>query len=135
MLRKNLAIILLLFAQVIVLGHGLVSHHHHTDLASHHHHDQVINDHHSDQNPLELAFTEFNHVGEHILFTNPDASKTILTKQVLQESDVLLCCLAFQVDYMKSFKKHSFPPDSYNIYQSPLSGAYTLRGPPSFIVV
>ena len=31
MFRKSLAILFLIVAQIVILGHGLVSHHHHTD--------------------------------------------------------------------------------------------------------
>jgi hypothetical protein len=56
MLRKYIAILFLIAAQLVILGHGIVSHHHHADIANDGH--QNGNNHHnnSKETPLELAF-------------------------------------------------------------------------------
>ena len=67
MLRKYIAILFLIAAQLVILGHGgIVSHHHHADIANDGH--QNGNNHHnnSKETPLELAFSGFIHAGEHV---------------------------------------------------------------------
>ncbi|WP_228443921.1 hypothetical protein [Chryseobacterium indologenes] len=132
-----MTILLLLVAQVVILGHSFVPHHHHTDLASqqhNHHHDQDSKNQHPEESSLELAFSGFIHSGEQITFTQTDGAKIVITKQALQAIDALPNDFTLPAAHIVSYQKHTFPPDRHIKYPSPLYGAYTLRGPPSFIV-
>ncbi len=136
MLRKRLAILFLLVAQIVILGHGMVSHHHHTDLSGegHHHHGKEAKDQHPDETPLELAFSGFIHGGETVAFTNTDATKIVVSKDALKSIKALPVDFKAPVEYIVVYQKHTFPPDRHRIYKSPQNGAYSLRGPPTFIV-
>jgi hypothetical protein len=136
MLKKRIAILFLLIAQIIVLGHDIVPHHHHTDLVSqqHHHHDEDGKDQHSDENSLQLAFSGFIHAGEQVTLTYSAGEKIVVTKQALKVMDALPCGFIMPVAYIINCQKHTFPPDRQIIYQSPFYGSYSLRGPPVFII-
>lgn len=134
MLRKYIAILFLIAAQLVILGHGIVSHHHHADIANDGH--QNGNNHHnnSKETPLELAFSGFIHAGEHVSFTNSSETRIVISKDDVKSIKALPIDFIPPVEYIVVYKKHTFPPDGHFIYLPPLLGAYTLRGPPSFIV-
>lgn len=137
-MRKKLTILLLMVAQVLIFGHGFVPHHHHTDSTGSHHHyhndDQDIRTEHSEENPLQVAFSEFMHSGEQVIFTQPDYAKTVVTKRTLWGAmGDLACDFANPAQYIISYQKHTFPPDRCIRYQPFLYESYSLRGPP-FIV-
>jgi hypothetical protein len=77
MLRKYSAILFLVVAQIVILGHGIVSHHHHADIVNDGHHNGK-NSHHKDskETPLELAFSVLYTLANTFLLP-------ILTKQEL----------------------------------------------------
>ncbi len=135
MLRKYSAILFLLVAQLVILGHGIVSHHHHADIANDGHQNGK-NSHHnnSKETPLELAFLGFIHAGEHVSFTNSSETRIVISKDDVKSIKALPIDFIPPVEYIVVYQKHTFPPDGHFIYLPPLLGAYTLRGPPSFIV-
>lgn len=66
MLRRILAILFLAVAQIVILGHSVVSHHHHAEIVNNDHQNSKDNHHNgSKETPLELAFSGFLHTGEH----------------------------------------------------------------------
>ena len=134
MLRKYSAILFLIVAQIVILGHGFVSHHHHVDLANDVHTNS--NNHHknSKETALELAFSGFMHAGENVSFTNSSETRIVISKDDVKSIKALPIGFIAPVEYIVVYQKHTFPPDRHRIYQSPFYGAYSLRGPPSFIV-
>ena len=78
MLRRYTAILFLIVAQIMILGHGIVSHHHHLEIVNDEHHNGKNNG----ETPLEIAFSGFIHAGENISFTN---SSETTSKQYLGE--------------------------------------------------
>ncbi|MBU7570680.1 MAG: hypothetical protein KAF41_08550, partial [Flavobacterium sp.] len=80
MLRKNLAIVFFVIAQVVILGHGIISHHHHEIFTVHSHHD-----HDADKDCIDLGtlFSGIQHTGEQITFTN-DRSHISVVKEISQ---------------------------------------------------
>lgn len=83
--------------------------------------------------PLELAFSHFVHAGEQLSFTNSYETRIVTSKDV-NPVKALYADFTCPFEYIITYQKHTFPPDGYIAYSSPLHGAYTLRGPPSFIV-
>lgn len=136
MFRKSLAILFLTVAQIVILGHGLVSHHHHTDTSSEEHlyHGKDSKTQHPDETPLELALSGFTHTGEQAAFTTADATKIVVSKDAEKSIKALPADFTAPVAYIVIYQKHTFPPDRHTVYQSPLYGAYSLRGPPFIIV-
>ncbi|MDV4069921.1 hypothetical protein CMT34_17160 [Elizabethkingia anophelis] len=136
MLRRYFAILFLTIAQIIILGHGVVSHHHHNDDAKqgHNYHDKDSKHQHPNETPLELALSSFIHAGEHVSFTNSSETRIVITKDDVKSNKALPIDFIAPVEYILVYQKHTFPPDRYIIYSPPLHGAYTLRGPPTFIV-
>jgi len=135
MMRRYFAILFLVVAQIVILGHGIVSHHHHIDIANDGHHNGKNNQHkNSSETPLELAFSGFLHAGEQVSFTNSSETRIVLSKDDVKSIKALPINFTASDEYIVVYQKHTFPPDRYIIYSSPLHGAYTLRGPPSFIV-
>lgn len=135
MLRKYSAILFLIVAQLVILGHGIVSHHHHTDIANDGHHNGKSNHHNnSKETPLELAFSGFIHAGEQVSFTTSSETRIVISKDDVKSIKALPVDFIPPVEYIVVYQKHTFPPDRHFVYLPPLLGAYTLRGPPSFIV-
>ncbi|EEI93597.1 hypothetical protein ACR78F_07395 [Sphingobacterium spiritivorum] len=135
MLRKYSAILFLIVAQIVILGHGIVSHHHHTDIVNDGHHKDNDNHHkNSKETPLEIAFSGFMHTGEHAAFTTADATKIVVSKDAEKSIKALPADFKAPVAYIVIYQRHTFPPDRHTVYQSPLYGAYSLRGPPFIIV-
>lgn len=134
MLRRYFAILFLIVAQILILGHSIVSHHHHLDIANDGDH-QGNNNQHKDSNetPLEITFSGFIHAGEQISFTNSSETR-IISKDAVKSIKALPIHFNTPVEYIVVYQKHTFPPDRHIIYVPMLPGAYTLRGPPSFIV-
>lgn len=134
---------LLLFAQVVILGHSVIPHHHHTDSSTQHHHhtDSSAQHHHhqdneepSEDNSLQLIFSSLIHSGEHLTFTQSENVKVVITKKAFLSLDALPGEFPIIPDYVVRHQKHTFPPNNQIIYQSPLDGSSSLRGPPAFIV-
>lgn len=137
MLRKNFTLFILLIAQSIILGHSFIPHHHHSDLHGQkqdHHHDKDGQHQHSDENALELALSGFIHAGEQITYTNTDATKIMVSKDVTKEVTTSLFYFHTPIEYIVVHQKHRFPPDRHRIYKSPQNGVHKLRGPPTLIV-
>lgn len=135
MLRKNLAILFLIVAQILILGHSTVSHHHHIDIANDGHHNGKNNQHkNSSETPLELAFSGFLHAGEQVSFTNSSETKIVISKDDVKSIKALPINFSAPTEYIVVYQKHTFPPDRHRIYKSPQNGAHKLRGPPAFIV-
>jgi hypothetical protein len=136
MLRKRIAILFFLVAQVIILGHSVILHHHHLDeVTKHHNHvGKEGKDQHPDENPLQLAFSGFTHIGEQVSFTHSDTIKYVVEKDALKAIDALPWNFMLPAEYAVTFQKSTFPPDRANIYKSPQNGIHKLRGPPTFIV-
>lgn len=137
MLRKYFTILLLAIAQVIILGHGLVSHHHHTEVSgdgSQHHISKEDKHKHKDENPLEFAFSGLIHDGEYVSFTSSDETKIIILKSDLKSLKIFSIDFSPPAEYVATFKKYTFPLERDKIYKSPQNRAHKLRGPPSFIV-
>ena len=136
MLRKRLAILFLIVAQIVILGHSVVAHHHHIDIPGkgHHHHEQDGKHQDPDETPLELAFSGFLHTGEHVTFTNTEAAKIVASKDAAKSIKALPVDFKAPVEYIVVYQKHTFPPDRQRLYKLPQNGAHKLRGPPAFIV-
>lgn len=135
MLRRYFAILFLIVAQIVILGHSTVSHHHHIDIANDGHHNGKNNQHkNSSETPLELAFSGFLHAGEQVSFTNSSETKIVISKDDVKSIKALPIHFTAPVEYIVVYQKHTFPPDRHIIYVPILPGAYTLRGPPAFIV-
>lgn len=130
MLRKYTAILFLIVAQIMILGHGIVSHHHHLEIVNDEHHNGKNNG----ETPLEIAFSGFIHAGENISFTNSSETKIVISKDDVKSIKALPIHFTAPVEYIVDYQKNTFPPDRHIIYLPPLHGAYSLRGPPSFIV-
>ena len=130
MLRKNLAIVFFVIAQVVILGHSIVSHHHHEEFTAHSHHA-----HNADGDCMDLGtlFSNIQHTGEQITFTN-DTADIVVLKELSQPFNAVIFDYHHPIEHIVAYQQHSFPPDRHIIYQSALYGEYTLRGPPSFIV-
>ncbi len=130
MLRKNLAIVFFVIAQVVILGHSIVSHHHHENFTVHSHQDHDKNGGCVD---LGTLFSGIQHAGEQITFTN-DRADIVVAKELSQPFSAVIFDYQYPIEYIVAYQQHTFPPDRHTIYQSPHYGAYSLRGPPSFIV-
>ncbi|MFN3773435.1 hypothetical protein [Cloacibacterium normanense] len=136
MLRKRIAILFFLVAQVIILGHGIIQHHHHLDKTAEYsiHFGKEVKDQHLDENPLQFALSNMPHGGEQVSFTHSGAIKYVIEKQVLNSIDVLSCDSVLPVKHEVTFRKSPFPLEREQIYKSPQNGIHKLRGPPIFIV-
>ncbi|MGJ1361177.1 hypothetical protein ACR79B_07175 [Sphingobacterium spiritivorum] len=135
MLRKYSAILFLIAAQIVILGHGIVSHHHHIDIVNGGDHNTPNNHHkNSKETPLEIAFSGFIHTGDQASFTNSTETRIVITKDDVKSLKALPVDFIPPVEYIVFYQKHTFPPDRHTIYLPPLRGAYSLRGPPTFIV-
>ncbi|WP_313410971.1 hypothetical protein [Sphingobacterium multivorum] len=130
MLRKNLAIVFFFIAQVVILGHGTISHHHHENSTVHSHQEH---DTHKGCVDLEALFSGIQHTGEQITFTN-DRTDISVAKELSQPFNAVILDYQYPIEYIVAYQQHAFPPDRHIIYQSQLYGTYSLRGPPSFIV-
>lgn len=132
MLRKNLAIVFFVIAQVVILGHGIISHHHHEKFTAHSHSHQS-HDTHEGCVDLGNLFSHIQHTGEQITFTN-DRTDVSVAKELSQPFNAVIFDYRYPIEYIVAYQQHTFPPDRNIIHQSPHYSAYSLRGPPSFIV-
>lgn len=136
MLRKRLAIVFLAVAQIVILGHNMVSHHHHTDTfyEGQLHHSKSGNSQHVDETPLALAFANFLHAGEQLTFIHAEATTLAVSKEAVHFIKALPVAFKAPVNTMVAYQKHTFPPSSQPSYTSPQNRVHKLRGPPTFIV-
>lgn len=122
----------------MLLGHCVVPHHHHTDSITNenqHNHSQSGQHRHSEKTPLENAFAGFMHTGEHVSYTNPEETKIVFSKDKTKSTKAFPIDFTTPFEYIIFYQKQTFPSDKRIIYSPPLCSAYTLRGPPPFIVV
>lgn len=133
MLHKKLAILFIALAQVFLFGHEFVPHHHHTGLATeqHHHHDHDSQNQHPEESPLQLALSGFAHSGEHVTFTHSNSTKVVVKKDDVQLKNTVSLSFENSVNYSFASQKHAFPPLRQIVYQPPLFGTHSLRGPPT----
>lgn len=136
MLKKGIAIFLLSIAQILIFGHDVVPHHHHSvDTETEvHHHTQGGKHEHADDNPLGFAFAHFIHWGEQISFTNIVHQSVSIEKTKKPSTKIFSCEFTVKFNYPVFYQKHPFPPDKQINYLSPYNNSNTLRGPPIFIV-
>lgn len=135
MMRKRLALLFLLLAQVVVLGHGMVAHHHHIgDLSEHRHRTYQAKHDHDNSNPLSDGYSGFAHSEEEMSFVHGQSVQTNSTVENQEFIADLICIPSFLListeDRVDSthFKKRS------DLYSPPLHDSWNLRGPPAFIV-
>jgi hypothetical protein len=130
MVYRKIVILFIVIAQIQLFGHGMVAHHHHHNLAnsSHHHHD----DH--PESPLELAYSNFIHIGESIIFTNTETVKIVEVKNKFKNLVISTFNNNILLNHIILYQKHTFPPDKFHIVKAPPNFTHKLRGPPNFIV-
>lgn len=132
MLRKKLGILFFLIAQAVMLGHGVISHHHHEEVTyEKHDHYNAEGEKHDTEDPFDLAFSNFWHAGEQVVFAQTD-TKSVVQKYSSEYHDIVIYEVKLPV--FNSNGKKIFRPDKFLFYQSPHYGANSLRGPPAFIV-
>ncbi len=134
MIRKYFAIFFLALAQIIIIGHGVVSHHHHTDIVNDGHHSgknhEFLN---SCETPCEIAFSALMHAGEYVSFAYPGQTRIVISKDNLKSLKALPVQFNAPVEFTVLYRREDFPSERYTIYLPPLHGAFTLRGPPLLI--
>lgn len=139
MFGRKIAILFLMIAQVFILGHEFVPHHHHNELSNQHHehtspfHDSDSKNHHPDENSLQLALSNFAHSGEQVTFTHSSSTNFDINKEDLQSDDPFFFDTKFSIWDFATIEKQKFPPLRQIIHQPPLFGSHSLRGPPNFI--
>lgn len=137
MFGRKIAILFLMIAQVFILGHEFVPHHHHNELSNQHHehtspfHDSDSKNHHPDENSLQLALSNFAHSGEQVTFTHSNSTKVVVKKDNVQLKNAVSLSFEIPVNYSFLSKKCTFPPLRQIVYQPPLFGTHSLRGPPT----
>ncbi|MGF7025024.1 hypothetical protein [Sphingobacterium sp. HSC-15S19] len=133
MLRQISTILFLIIAQIVLLGHELIAHHHYnqraidiTDCTSDNQKD--------DDSTWSLAFSAFMHTGEHATFIYAQSNKTEIAKNISKIAKPFAVLFENPTSYIAVYQKHTFPPNSKCIYNSLQKSCYTLRGPPFFFV-
>ncbi|MBL7767529.1 MAG: hypothetical protein JNK20_01075 [Flavipsychrobacter sp.] len=123
-------------AQVVILGHSSVSHHHDLLFADLHHCDSVddVNDQHPSDGPFGIDFSGFIHTGDQATFTSADRVDYAIAKNNWQPIVTVVPDYSFNHDYVVDFQQHTFPPEGFNTYRSFFLNSFSLRGPPFIIV-
>lgn len=136
MFKRKIAILFLLIAQVVLLGHAVVAHHHHLLTATEdHHHDQDHEQDESEKGFLDIVFSGFIHSGEQVTYTHSDNTEVSFVKQASNPCAVLISSSPVPFQYSITFIKQVFSPERLITYNSLYPNPHSLRGPPSFIVV
>ncbi|AZA56521.1 MULTISPECIES: hypothetical protein [Chryseobacterium] len=132
MFLKRFAILFLSLAQLIILGHGFVAHHHHFEENTHKHsHTSSDGENHHEESSLEFLFSNFTHSGEHITFTHVENNQVVVVADNLNAIKAEVFKFSSPVEYILTFQKHTFPPDWNFIYELPYFASVKHRGPPS----
>ncbi|MDX8572226.1 hypothetical protein OZ666_11080 [Elizabethkingia sp. HX QKY] len=133
MLRKFVAIFFLIVAQIMILGHSVVWHTHHSDIDRYQHNVPNNKVHHDDntETPVQHALSTFTHVGQYISFPDSvEISKngTKSIKNLFIDFNTFSECIGAE---QKCINLFDGPP----IYFLSLSRwVYQLRGPPSISI-
>ena len=138
MIGRKIGILFLMIAQIVLLGHEFVPHHHHdhVEIDYHHHeHNDQDHHHHQEDSPLQMALSLLAHAGEQVTFTCTSTSKMVLKDIQLSSKDTdFLGCSLF-LNPTVTHLKHTYPPDRDIVYLPPIFSAHSLRGPPFLNVV
>lgn len=131
-MRKKLSIFFLTIAQIIILSHTVIMHHHDAQEVGTHKH--LHDEDHSGKNPWDIAFSSFTHSGDQAVFTDSDKTEVSFFKVAPQPYAVIVQnpAVVFQPEEVQ--QKHVFPLERRELYQSLHLLNYSLRGPPVFIV-
>lgn len=141
MFKKSIAILSVIIAQAIIMGHTLVPHQHagdrahehalaHAEGADHHHHDDGDTE---ETDPLQLAFANFAHGVDVNHYLTNNEQHVVFTKHITKD---------FISDRLDNFYfrvpapvlKQELPPGNLRLYQTDQLTYLSLRGPPFFIV-
>lgn len=138
MAYKRFSILFLLIAQIVILGHGMIAHHHFVEAA------HLENDHQLDgtepkddlpDNFLDVIFGGFTHIGNQVVFTNFGSSEIEVQQEAPQDLKKTL------VEYTNKhssqlnigFNKQVIYAAQHIIYSAPAHTPYSLRGPPVYM--
>ncbi|MGF7025018.1 hypothetical protein [Sphingobacterium sp. HSC-15S19] len=131
-MQKRFTILIILLAQIIVLGHGLFAHHHHEEAEIFQH----IRGGEVNTGKVDIGhlFSGIQHTGDQITYTSYDNSDLKSAKDTVKIFLATVPDYRMYWEYTIVFLQHTFPPEGHIAYQSPLHCGYSLRGPPMFIV-
>lgn len=129
MLKRYVAILLLLIANAIVIGHSMVPHHHHeslTDLAEHH----GTSHQHGEEEEQGLGGLLSHIIHQEDGFTvNLDVNKTFAQPFVALVAAI--CTFSLHTE-IPPLILHN-PYEEHSSYSSPYYLSASLRGPPAFM--
>lgn len=135
MIQKKLSVFFLIFAQLTLLCHGIIAHHHHEDnVAIEHHHGQNEDSDHSSIDFLDAAFSGLTHSSGDLTYSHSDIS------QIGKVNVVSLNSTGFNSEYISLVSGEAFTllkalcRDKCENYDSEDHQSYSQRGPPFFIV-
>lgn len=130
-MRKKLAIFFLALAQIVILGHSVILHHHDAEESGTHSHSHDQD--HTCKNSWDIAFSSFIHSGDQAVFTDSDNTEVSFFKTIPQPSAVVVQNPAVIFQAEEAQQKNVLPIERRELYQSLHLLSYSLRGPPIFI--